>query len=442
MQELGIGVLAVARYLIPSDKTIRSIKPGDPRKRLNDGDGLFLLLFVKGGAHGWRFAYSLAGARNNISLGTYPDTGLALARQKADEARKLVSEGKDPSESRALAKAAAVEQRVAKKREAAGLPALGSFEAVARQWLAEVHEPAVSARYALRSRKQLEQDVLPWIGDLPASSVTAPVVLDVLRKVEARDALDTAHRVKQTIGLVMRYAIATGHAERDPTPDLRGALPAPITRHFAAILDPLRVGQLLRAIDGYEGHPATRAALKLGAMVFQRPGNLRAMQWAHLDLENAVWLIPAAEMKRSKQEKATGAPHVVPLATQAIEILKELRLLTGQGSYCFPGLRTSARPISDVTLNAALRRLGFGPDEMTGHGFRAMARTVIREQLPGIDPEWIEAQLAHGKKGPLGAAYDRAQFLAQRRTMMQAWADYLDKLRKGGEVVPIRAAAN
>ncbi len=428
----------MARDLITGDAVIRNIKPGDPRSRLTDGDGLYLRLFVKGGSHGWRFDYSLSGVRKTISLGTYPDTSLAMARKKADDARRLVGAGRDPSEARKAAKASAKVQRAELQREAAGLPPAGSFEAVAREWLSLVHEPAVSARYALRSRIQLERDVFPWIGATLAREVSAPVVLDLLRKVEARDALDTAHRVKQTIGLVMRYAIATGHAERDPTPDLRGALPVPIKQHFPAILEPRRVGELLRAIDGYEGHAGTRAALKLAALVFQRPGNLRAMQWAHLDLDAATWSIPAAEMKRSKQDKATGAPHVVPLARQAVVILRELQPLTGNGAYCFPGLRTRGRPISDVTLNAALRRLGFGPDEMTGHGFRAMARTVIREQLPGIDPEWIEAQLAHGKKGPLGAAYDRAQYLVQRRSMMQAWADYLDRLRKGADVVPLR----
>ena len=407
----------MARNLIPSDKSIKGIKADDKRKRLNDGDGLFLLLFVKGGAHGWRFAYSLNGRRNNISLGTYPDIGLAAARTKADEARKLVAVGVDPSAVRTAAKV-----------EGQGVC---TFETVARDWLTKVHEPSVSARYHKRSLIQLERDAFPWIGSMKAADVSVPIVLGLLRRVQSRGALDTAHRVKQTIGLVMRYAIQNGIAERDPTPDLKGALPKAVKQHYAALVDTPRVAELLRAIEGYSGQPGTRAALKLAPMLFQRPGNLRAMQWAHLDLDAATWSIPAAEMKRNRQDKATGAPHVVPLARQAVDTLRGLKLHTGMGKYCFPGLRSRSRPISDVTINAALRRLGFGQDEMTAHGFRAMARTVIAEELPDIDPEWVETQLAHGKKGPLGGAYDRSRYVAQRRHMMQVWADYLDRLREG-----------
>lgn len=426
-----------------SDKTIKAaIKAaadGGKVQPLSDGGGLSLLVQPTGVAW-WRLRYWLSGKENRLSLGTYPAVSLADARKRRDEARTLIAAGTDPSEQRKAAKAATVHAQRVATLTAAGEPLPGTFKAVAQEWLKLVHEPAVSARYAQRSRIQLERDVIPWIGDLPASEVSARIVLDLLRKVAARDALDTAHRVKQTIGLVMRYAIATGHAERDPTPDLREALPTPIKRHYSAILEPQRVGELLRAIDGYEGQPGTRAALQLAALVFQRPGNLRSMRWSHLDLDGAMWSIPAAEMKRSKQDKETGAPHLVPLAAQAVAILRELQPLTGSGALCFPGLRSRDRPISDMTLNAAMRRLGFGADEMTAHGFRAMARTVIREQLPDIDPEWIEAQLAHGKKGPLGAAYDRAQYMAQRRQMMQTWADYLDKLRRGAQVLPFKAA--
>lgn len=422
-----------------TDTAIRKAVPGDKPRKLTDGGGLYLELRPNG-ARWWRLKYRFGGKEKLLSLGVYPEVGLATARKRRDEARSQVAHGVDPSAVRKAGKAALAEQNEAVARAAAGLPAAGTFEAVARDWLAKVHEPQVSERYALRSRKQLECDVFPWIGLSLAREVSAPMVLDLLRKVEARGALDTAHRVKQTIGLVMRHAIATGQAERDPTPDLREALPTPIKRHYSAILEPQQVGELLRAFEGYEGHPATRAALKLGALVFQRPGNLRAMQWTHLDLDAATWSIPAAEMKRTKQDKLTGAPHVVPLATQAVAILRELQPLTGAGTYCFPGLRSKDRPISDVTLNAAMRRMGYGSDEMTAHGFRAMARTVIREQIPGVDPEWIEAQLAHGKAGPLGAAYDRAQYLSQRRQMMQAWADYLDRLRDGAQVLPFKAA--
>ncbi|MBK7616600.1 MAG: integrase arm-type DNA-binding domain-containing protein [Burkholderiales bacterium] len=423
-----------------TDTAIRKAVPGDKPRKLTDGGGLYLELRPNG-ARWWRLKYRFGGKEKLLSMGVYPEVTLATARKRRDEARTQVAHGIDPSDVRKAGKAADAAQAKAMAPANAGLPAAGTFEAVAREWLAKAHEPAVSVRYALRSRKQLEGDVFPWIGHRLARDVSAPMVLDVLRKVEARGALDTAHRVKQTIGLVMRYAIATGHADRDPTPDLREALPTPIKRHYSAILEPQQVGELLRAFEGYESHPATRAALKLGALVFQRPGNLRAMQWAHLDLDAATWSIPAAEMKRTKQDKLTGAPHVVPLATQAVAILRELQPLTGSGTYCFPGLRSKDRPISDVTMNAAMRRMGYGSDEMTAHGFRAMARTVIREQIPGIDPEWIEAQLAHGKAGPLGAAYDRTQYLAQRRQMMQAWADYLDRLRDGAQVLAFKGAA-
>ena len=424
-----------------TDAAIRKAKPGDKPRKMSDGGGLYLEL-QPSGARWWRLKYRINGKEKRLSLGVYPAVSLADSRQRRDEARRLVAAGTDPSETRKAGKVTDAAEAGAQALKAAGLPAVGSFEAVAREWLALAHEPAVSALYALRSRKQLEGDVFPWLGTTPARSITAPQVLEVLRKVAQRGAAHTAQRVKQTIGLVMRYAIATGHADRDPTPDLRGALPPPTTQHYAAILEPQRVGELLRAVAGYEGQPGTRAALRLAALTFQRPGNVRAMQWAHLDLDAAVWTLPAAEMKRTKQDKLTGADHVVPLATQAVAILRELQPVTGDGPYCFPGLRSKARPISDVTMNAAMRRLGFPRDEMTAHGFRAMARTVMREQLPGIDPEWIEAQLAHGKKGPLGAAYDRAQYLAQRRTMMQSWADYLDTLRDGAQVLPFKSRAD
>ncbi len=422
-----------------SDPTIRKAKAGDKPRKLSDGGGLYLEL-QPSGSRWWRLKYRIGGKEKRLSLGVYPDVSLAEARVRREVARKLVAAGTDPSDERKADKAMTERERENKRRADAGLPAIGSFEQVAREWLAQVHGPKVSVGYAKRSRIQLEADVFPWIGSKPVSCVTAPMVLELLRKVEARGAQDTAHRVKQTCSLVFRYAIATGHAERDPVPDLREALAHPIKRHYAAIADPLKLGELLRAIDGYGGHPATRAALTLAALVFQRPGNVLAMRWADLDLDAGTWTIPSQDMKRSKQSKATGAAHVVPLATQAIETLRELQPLTGAGPYCFPNQRSRGRPISNVTMNAAMRRMGFGPDEMTAHGFRSTARTIIAERLPEIDPEWIEAQLAHGKAGPLGAAYDRAQYLAQRRTMMQTWADYLNTLRNGAQVLSFKAA--
>ncbi len=427
----------MARDLIPSDKTIKAIKPGDPRKRLNDGDGLHLLLFVKGGSHGWRLAYSLNGTRNILSLGTYPDTGLALARRKADEARKLVREGTDPSDVRKAAKADNERQREAGRLADAGLPPEGSFEAVAREWLETVHEAKVSGGHAERTRIRLEQDVFPWLGRRPIADIEPPELLTCLRRVEARGAIETAHRVKYACGQVFTYGVATGQCKRNSAADLRDALQPVHVTHHAAITDPKRVGELLRAMAGYEGHAVTRAALQLAPLVFQRPGELRMAEWSEIDLEAGLWVIPSERMKRTVQGKASGTAHAVPLAAQAVAILRELQPLTGHGRYVFPSLRTLERPMSDNAILSALRRMGFPKEEMTGHGFRAMARTMLAERL-GVAESVIEAQLAHNVRDGLGRAYNRTEFVDQRRTMMQTWADYLDRLRKGGDVVPLR----
>jgi len=424
----------MARDLIPGDVTIRSIKPGDPRKRLGDGDGLYLRLFVKGGSHGWRLDYTVDGVRKNLSLGTYPDTGLALARKKADEARRLVSQGIDPSVIRKATKADATRKREAQQRADAGMPAADSFEAVAREWLSTVHAAKVSDGQSERTRLRLEREVFPWLGRTPIASIKAPAVLECLRRVESRGALGTAHRVKQACGQVFRYGIATGRCERDPAADLRGALASVVVTHHPAITEPKRAGELLRAFDAYKGHQVTRAALQLAPLVFQRPGELRRAEWSEIDLEVGVWTIAAGRMKRTKQGKATGADHVVPLSTQAVAVLRDLQPLTGHSRYVFPSLRTDDRPMSDNAVLSALRRMGFPKDEMTGHGFRAMARTMLAERL-GVAESVIEAQLAHNVRDPLGRAYNRTEFLEQRRSMMQTWADYLDKLRKGGDVI-------
>jgi integrase len=426
----------MARELISGDALIRSIKPGDARKRLLDGAGLYLLLFVKGGAHGWRFDYSIGGVRKTISLGTYPETGLGLARRKADEARSLVSEGIDPSGVRKEKRAEAVEQREAQRRADAGLPAADSFEAVTLEWMERVHRFKVSAGHAERTLTRLQQDVFPWLGRVSLAEIKAPAILQCLRRVEARGALETAHRVKQACGQVFRYGIATGRCDRDPSADLRDALAPVYVKHHAAITDPKRTGELLRAIDDYQGHPVTRAALQLAALVFQRPGELRSAQWSEVDLEKAMWTIPSERMKRSKMGKASGMPHLVPLSRQAVEILADLRPLTGHGLYVFPSARTDDRPMSDNAVLAALRRMGFGKDEMTGHGVRAMARTMLVERL-GVDENIVEAQLAHAVKDALGRAYNRTEYVAQRRSMMQVWADYLDRLRAGAEVLQL-----
>ena len=429
----------MARNLIPSDQTIKAIKPGDLRKRVNDGDGLFLLLFVKGGAHGWRFAYSFNGKRNILSLGTYPDTGLALARVKADEARKLVSAGTDPSDARKDGKAKAEQQREAEKRADAGLPPVDSFEAVAREWHA-TKKGGWSPSYAGKILDRLVADVFPYIGARPAGAITTPELLKVLRRIESRGVIETAHRARENCSQVFRFAIIAELAERDPAQDLKGALKKPDVKHFAAITDPKRMGELLRACDAYAGTPVVRTALRLAPMLLLRPGELRHAQWSEIDLEASTWTVPAHRMKREKKGKTSGAPHVVPLPMQAVEAFRDLEPLTGASPYVFRGERHHDRPMSENTVNAALRAMGFPADEATGHGFRASARTMLAERL-NVDESVIEAQLAHSVKDSLGRAYNRTEFLEQRRTMMQQWADYLDRLRKGAEVVPIKGKA-
>jgi len=284
--------------------------------------------------------------------------------------------------------------------------ATNSFEAVAREWHATIHVPQVSTGHAARTLIRLEQDVFPRLGRVPIGEIKAPQLLEAMRRIEARGAIETAHRALQACGQVFRYAIATGRAERDPTPDLRGALKPVLVRHMPAITDPQRVGELLRAIESYKGMPITRAALQLAPLVFVRPGELRKAEWAKFDLERAQWRIPAARMKRIKQEKLSGAPRVVPLSRQALSIMRDLHPLTGLGRYVFPSSRTGERPMSDNAVLSALRRMGFPSDEMIGHGFRAMARTLLAERL-AMDEAVIEAQLAHAVKDPLGRAYTR-----------------------------------
>lgn len=431
----------MARDLIPGDATIKAVRPGDPRKRLSDGGGLYLLLFVKGGAHGWRLDYSHGGKRKTLSLGTYPDTGLALARRKADDARQLLAEGVDPSEARQADKQRAAREAEALALAEAGKPGPGTFEHLAREWLAQVHEATVSPGHAERTRIRFEQDAFPYIGRRPAAEIDPPELLGVLRRVTARGAIETAHRLKDACGQVFRYGIASGVCARNPAADLRDALPPVLTRHHAAIVEPGQAAKLLQAMAEYTGHPVTRAALALSALLMLRPGELRQAEWAWVDLDGATMTVPAALMKRRKAEKANGAPHLVPLAPQAVAILRELHALTGQGRYCFPALHTAQRPMSENTINTALRRMGFDRDTATAHGFRAMARTLAAERL-GVAPEVIEAQLAHTVGDALGRAYNRTTFVQQRRELMTRWADYLDRLRKGAEVVqlPERAA--
>ena len=407
-----------------SDTQIRATKPGERPVRLYDERGLYLEIATTGGRW-WRFKYRFAGKEKLLSMGTYPDTPLKAARDRRDRARALLEEGVDPSEARRAEKASRSEVVV------------NGFEAVAREWHVTIHLGQVSAGHAARTLIRLEQDVFPWLGGLPVGEIKAPQLLQAMRRIEARGAIETAHRALQACGQVFRYAIATGRAERDPTPDLRGALKPVLVQHMAAITDPKRVGDLLRAIESYKGMPITRAALQLAPLVFVRPGELRKAEWIEFDLDVAQWSIPAERMKRTKHEKLSGTAHVVPLFRQGLAILRELQPLTGHGRYLFPSPRTGERPMSDNGVLSALRRMGFPSDEMTGHGFRAMARTLLAERL-NVDEAVIEAQLAHAVKDSLGRAYNRTEFLEQRRKMLQTWADYLDKLRTGAEIIPIK----
>lgn len=425
--------------MILTDAHLRGIKAQDPRKRLTDGGGLYLLLSVKGGSHAWRFDYTHEGKRKTLSLGTYPDTGLSLARRKADEARRLLAEGTNPSTVRKEAKAATVQALEEERRADEGLPALGSFEEVARSWF-EVQRGDWAKTYADKVIRRLELYVFPYIGRRPVGEVTPPELLAVLRRLEARGVTDTAHRARDTCSQVFRFAVAEGRVTSDPARDLAGALKTHQTKHIPAITEPVRFGELLRAIDGYRGIPATREGLKLAALVFLRPGaELRAAEWSEFDLDAALWTVPATRMKRRKYAKENGPPHLVPLPRQAVESLRELQRLTGHQKYVFQGVRDRSKTISENTLNAALSALGFGPDEMRMHGFRAAARTMLAERL-NYDDKVIEAQLAHAVPDALGRAYNRTQFVEQRRVMLQAWADYLDRLRQGAQVIPIRAA--
>jgi integrase len=389
-----------------SNLLIDKTKPQAKTLRLSDGRGLYLEISPTGGKW-WRFKYRLAGKEKRISLGVYPDVPLAAAREKREEARRQVAAGIDPGEQRKAAKAALVEGTE------------NTFEAIAREWFEMFSKPWVPS-HANKIIRRLELNIFPWIGARPVKAITAPELLAVLRKMESRGANETAHRALQVCGRVFRFAVATGRAERDPSRDLSGALPPTQEKHLASITDPHEVGALLRAIDGYQGAWITRCALRLAPLVFVRPGELRGAQWAEFDVENAEWRIPAARMKMGEQ-------HIVPLSTQAIAVLRDLRPLTGRFPFAFPSVRSRFRPMSENTVNAALRRMGYTSEDMTGHGFRSMASTLLNEQ--GWNRDAIERQLAHGERNAVRAAYNYAEHLPERRRMMQAWSDYLHRLK-------------
>ncbi len=389
-----------------SDAKVRNAKPREKQYKLFDGDGLFLLV-TPNGKKGWRFKYRFAGKEKLISFGTYPEVSLSDAREKRLAARKQVAADIDPSQVRRAQQQSAVQE-------------LDSFEVVAREWH-QKFTPTWTEVHAHTTLRRLERDVFPWLGSLPIAEIKAPDVLKVLRRVETRGALETAHRIKTICGQVFRYAIATGRAERDPAADLKGALPPAKKNHLAAITDPAKVADLLRAIDGYQGSFVVKCALQLAPLVFVRPGELRQAEWTEIDFDAAEWNIPAERMKMKDA-------HLVPLSTQSLAILRELHALTSRSRYLFPSARSNARPLSNNAVNAALRRMGYEKDEMTGHGFRAMARTIMDEILK-FRPDYIEHQLAHAVRDPNGRAYNRTAHRDERKIMMQRWADYLDSLK-------------
>jgi integrase len=411
-----------------SDAAVKNAKSGDKPVRLNDGGGLYLLIQT-GGAKWWRLDYSIGGKRKTLSVGVYPSVPLATARKRAVDARLLVADGKDPSDFRKEAKVIQKKGLEAERRIESGEPAIDSFEDVAREWFAN-NKPTWAENHSIKIIKRLENDVFPWLGSNPIAKITAPQLLAVFRRIENRGTLDTAHRAKGNCSQIFRYAIATGRAERDPCPDLRDALPTPKESHFPSITEPPAVGELLRAIDAFKGTLVVRSALLLAPLLFVRPGELRRAEWSGFDLNKAEWRYFVTKTKTE---------HLVPLATQAVAILRELHALTGRGRYVFPG-RDLQKAMSEAAVNAALRRMGYDTKtEITGHGFRAMARTILHEEL-NIKPEVIEHQLAHKVPDALGAAYNRTKFIKERIAMMQIWADYLEKLKIGGKVIPLIAA--
>ena len=400
-----------------SEFAIKAARPQQKPYKLSDGLGLVLLVTSTGGRL-WRFRYRHNGREGMIGLGSYPATSLKVARERRDAARAQLEAGFNPSSIKADAR---------DRTEV-------TFEAMAKEWLS--HQ-TFTAKTRSKAEWMLNDLVMPHLGSRPISELTAPEILAVLRRIESRGRLDTCHRTKWRIGQVIRYAIATGRAMRDPTGDLRGALTAPTTVNRRAITAPRRFGELLLAIDGYVGQGSIWAAMRLAPLVFVRPGELRAAQWSEFALEGGSpeWRIPSQRMKMKEE-------HIVPLARQAVAILSELRGFTGRGTFLFPSLRTSTRPISDNTLNAALRRLGFSKEEMSAHGFRATASTLLNER--GFAPDLIELQLAHAERNKVRAAYNRAQRLNDRRQMMQQWADYLDELRvmaASPNIVPFKRGA-
>ena len=400
-----------------TDTAVRNAKPSEKPVKMYDERGLFIIITPAGGKW-WRFRYSFGNKEKLLSLGVYPDVSLKEAREKRDEARKLIAQGADPGAERKADKAA-----VAAMTE-------NCFEAVCREWL-EQRKNTVEPSQHVKTLARMENDVFPWLGAKAMNEISSPDVLSVLRRIDERGARYTAHRVRSEISRAFRYAIANGKAERDPCPDLKGAIPAAKAEHFAAITTPKEVAGLLRAIDAFQGTFVVKSALLLAPLLFVRPGELRKAEWSGFDLDKAEWRYLVTKTKTE---------HLVPLAPQAVAILRDLHALTGARRYVFPG-RDPQKAMSEAAINAALRRMGYDTKtEITGHGFRAMARTILHEELH-IKPEVIEHQLAHQVPDALGTAYNRTKFLKERKAMMQQWADYLGMLKVGGAVIPLSGKA-
>lgn len=408
------------RVLPLTDIQVKNAKPKDKDYKLADGGGLYLLVTPTGGKL-WRFKYRFGGTEKLLTFKTYPEISLSEARQRREDARKLLANGIDPG----AVKKALKEEHAAERR---------TFEPVAREWYTK-NEPTWSASHCATVMSRLERDIFPIIGNSPIAEIKRSDIISLLKVIEARGKIETAKRIKIYCGQIFRYALNHEWVESNPTADLKtGDILAKVEeKHHAAITDPKQVAELLRAIDAYTGTFVVKCALQLAPLVFVRPGELQKAEWSEFDLDAAEWNIPADRMK-------TKQPHLVPLAKQAVAILRELHKLSGEGKYVFPSLRSNKRPMSNVAMLAAFRRMGFDKDEMTTHGFRAMARTILDEVLH-VRPDFIEHQLAHAVKDPLGRAYNRTSHLAERRKMMQTWADYLDGLKNGAKVVPFRKVA-
>lgn len=394
-----------------TDVAARNAKFSDKPYKISDSGGLYLL--VKSTGKYWRMNYRYAGKQKTFAIGVYPAVSLVAARKKRDEARELLAKDIDPSLTKAI------------NKQIVRTAAENTFKAVALEWHAKTSKTWAETT-ATNIKRYLEKDIFPWLGNRVIKDIAAPELLAVLRKIESRGAHEKAQRCREYAGRVFRYAIATGRAERDPSGDLRGALTPVKTKHHASITEPKAIGALLRSIMGFSGSYITKCALQLAPLVFVRPGELRHAEWAEIDFDKSEWRIPGHKMKM-------GEPHIIPLSPQSIEILRSIQPLTGEEKYIFPGIRSATRPMSENTINAALRRMGYDKNEMTGHGFRSMASTLLHEH--GWPHEAIERQLAHAERNKVVAAYNYAEHLPKRKEMMRWWADHLDELAAGAKVV-------